>query len=88
MEEYLVHIAREGLYLVLVLAAAPVLASLLAGLIVSMLQTATQVQEQTLTLVPKILAVAIALLLAGPWIGAQLIHFATLLFEGIAKVSL
>lgn len=88
MEEYLIHIAREGLYLTLLLAAPPVLASLLVGLIISVLQTATQIQEQTLTLAPKIIAVALALLLSGPWIGAQLVRFATVLFEGLPQVAL
>lgn len=86
MEDYLLEIAREGLYLVLLVSAPPVLASLIVGLIVSVLQATTQIQEQTLTFVPKIVAVFGSLAIAGPWIGAQLIRFTRVLFEGIAYV--
>ncbi len=86
MENYLLQVAREGLYLVLVASAPPVLASLIVGLVVSVLQATTQIQEQTLTFVPKIVAVFASLIIAGPWIGMQIVRFTHVLFEGIAWI--
>lgn len=82
MEEYILQVAREGLYLVLVVSAPPVLASMFVGLLVSILQATTQIQERTLTFVPKVVAVFAALAVAGPWIGSQLVRFTRTLFEG------
>ena len=82
MEDYILRILREGLYLVLVASTPPVLASLLVGLTVSVFQATTQIQEQTLTFVPKLVAVMGSLVIAGPWIGRQLLRFTTALFEG------
>lgn len=87
MEDYLLQVAREGLYLVLIASAPPVLSSMLVGLVVSVLQATTQIQEQTLTFVPKIIAVFGSLVIAGPWIGAQLVRFARVLLEGIVYLS-
>lgn len=82
MEDYILQIARQGLYLVLIVSAPPVLASMFVGLLVSILQATTQIQERTLTFVPKVVAVFATLAIAGPWIGAQLVRFTRMLFEG------
>lgn len=82
MEEYIIQVAREGLILVLIASAPPVLASMVIGLLVSILQATTQIQEQTLTFVPKLVGVFASLAIAGPWIGEQLVRFTRLLFEG------
>ena len=82
MEDYILQIAREGLLLVLVVSAPPVAASLLIGLLVSVVQATTQIQEQTLTFVPKLVGVMMSLAVAGPWIGAQLLRFTRAVFEG------
>ncbi len=87
MENQLIQIFREALYLVLLVSAPPVLASMFIGLIVSVFQATTQIQEQTLTFVPKIIGVFVSLVIAGPWIGEQLIRFTKILFETIATVS-
>ena len=84
MEAYILRIAREGLYLVLIASAPPVLASMVTGLVVSIFQATTQIQEQTLTFVPKLIAVFASLVIAGPWIGSQLLRFTRALFEGVA----
>lgn len=86
MEEYVLRIAREALFLVLIASAPPVLTSMAVGLVVSVLQATTQIQEQTLTFVPKLVAVMLSLAIAGPWIGAQLIRFTTVVFESIPWV--
>ncbi len=82
MQDYILQIAREGMWLVLVASAPPVLASMFVGLLVSILQATTQIQERTLTFVPKVVAVFAALAVAGPWIGSQLLRFTRTLFEG------
>lgn len=69
------RLTAETLYLVL-LVSAPVLGvSLVIGLLVGLAQAVTQVQEQTLSFVPKLVGVALALVIAGGWMGAQLIRF-------------
>lgn len=56
---------------------------LVVGLIVAVFQAATQIHEMTLTFIPKIAAVAVALVLFGPWILSRLVGFATGLLESI-----
>jgi flagellar biosynthetic protein FliQ len=85
--ETVIRLIREALLLVLVLSAIPVLAAMVIGLIVSLFQAATQIQEQTLTVVPKIIAVFLALGIGGLWMLRQLIQFATVLFESIGKIG-
>lgn len=87
MDDVILRVAREGLLLVLVCSAPPLLAALAVGLVMGVLQAATQVQEQTLNLVPKIVAVTVALLVAGPWMGSQLLRFTEALLMAIAQVG-
>ncbi len=82
-----IRICREGLLLTLVVSAIPVLAAMIVGLIVSLFQAATQLQEQTLTVVPKIATVFLALGLFGMWILRQLVQFAAALFENISRIG-
>ena len=81
------HIGREALLLVLVLSAAPVLAAMAVGLLVSLFQAATQIQEQTLTFVPKIIATFAVLAIAGMWMLQQLIQFSVALFDSISQLN-
>jgi flagellar biosynthetic protein FliQ len=74
-EAYIVQVVREGLYLVLLVSAPPVLVSLVVGLLVSLVQATTQLQDQTLSFVPKLVAVLATLVISGPWIGSQLARF-------------
>ena len=62
-------IASSALYLVIKVAAPVLLVSLVVGLIISIFQTVTSIQEQTLTFVPKIIAVFLSLILLGNWLG-------------------
>ncbi|MFU8806591.1 MAG: flagellar biosynthesis protein FliQ [Bradymonadaceae bacterium] len=82
MEDFILQITREGLYLVVIASAPPLLASISIGLLVSVFQATTQIQEQTLTFVPKLIGVFASLAIAGPWIGTQLVRFTQTLFEG------
>lgn len=67
-EGQVLDIAREAIYLVITSSAPLLLISLIVGLIVSIFQTVTSIQEQTLTFVPKILAVFLGMMLFGSWI--------------------
>ena len=84
--EFIMRAVREGLLLVILLSAPPLLASLLVGLVVGILQTATQVHAQTLMLVPKLLAVGIVLVAMGPALGAQLLRFSQALLLAIPAI--
>ena len=73
-------LARRAITLVLV-TGTPVLATaLIVGLIVSLVQAVTQVQDQTLTFVPKIVAVLVALVIVGPWMMEKLVEFGREMF--------
>jgi flagellar biosynthetic protein FliQ len=84
--EAIVRILREGLMLVLLLSAGPMLASMLIGLVMSILQATTQIQDQTLSFVPKLAGVFLAVAILGPWILAQSVQFTVVLFETIPSV--
>ncbi|MCC6388617.1 MAG: flagellar biosynthesis protein FliQ [Dehalococcoidia bacterium] len=63
----------------------PILAiSLVVGVVVSLIQAVTQVQEQTLTFVPKLAAVAVGMILLGPWMMETMLGFSATLFSGMA----
>lgn len=79
--EYFIEISKMALFLALILTGPPVMVALLVGLIISLLQATTHLQEQTLTFVPKLVAITITLAVTGPWILSQLIQFTTQLFE-------
>lgn len=85
MDTFVVSIAKEGLYLVLILSAPPVLAALIVGLFVSIMQATTQVQEQTLTFVPKLVAIILVLIVLGPLGVVQIMQYTTFLLDSFAK---
>lgn len=74
-------IARDALYLIIKTSAPVLLISLFIGLIVSIFQTATSIQEQTLTFVPKIICVFVALILFGPWMMNSMVEYMTELWS-------
>ena len=65
--EAVTDIARDAIYMMIITSAPLLLVSLIIGLIVSIFQTVTSIQEQTLTFVPKILAVFITIMISGSW---------------------
>lgn len=81
MEAYIISITKQALYLTLILTAPPVAAAMMIGLAISLLQATTQIQEQTLTFVPKLVAVIVTLALVGPWTMIQLVNFASSLMD-------
>ena len=66
-EGVIMDITRDAIYTIVITAAPVLLFSLIVGLIISIFQTVTSIQEQTLTFVPKILAVFVTMLLLGAW---------------------
>ncbi|MBR1865026.1 MAG: flagellar biosynthesis protein FliQ [Lachnospiraceae bacterium] len=79
--EIVIDIAREALWLIIKCSAPPLIVSLIVGLAISIFQTVTSIQEQTLTFVPKILSIFITLILCGGWIMNNIVNFMTRLFE-------
>lgn len=79
--DVVVDIAKESLYTVISVALPVLLVSLIVGLIVSIFQTVTSIQEQTLTFVPKIVAVFITLVVVGSWMLETLVDFAVKLWS-------
>ncbi|HEY9098525.1 MAG TPA: flagellar biosynthesis protein FliQ [Thiobacillus sp.] len=81
-------LARDTLWLVLMLAAPVLLAGLLTAFAISLFQAATQIHEPTLSFVPKLIVMLIVLAILGSWMGGQLVEFArTLLtdFPGLLE---
>ena len=81
--EALARLTAESLYLVLLVSAPVLLTSVIIGLVIGILQAATQVQEQTLSFVPKLVGVGLALALLGGWMGAQLVRFTSDIWRAI-----
>ncbi len=82
-QDLVLGIAKEAVYAALLLAAPVLLGSLLIGLVISILQATTQIQEQTLTFVPKIIVVLVVIIVFGPWMINVLVTFANNLFVNI-----
>ena len=82
-----VNLIRGSVLQVLMLAAPILLVGLLVGLIVSIIQATTSIQEQTLTFVPKIAAILGALILFGPWMFSSMVQFTIRLFERIPEMG-
>ncbi|MGM0501132.1 MAG: flagellar biosynthesis protein FliQ [Bacillota bacterium] len=80
-----VEIARRALLTVIKVTAPMLGLGMAAGLTISIFQATTQIQEQTLTFVPKILAVLISIMIFGPWMLGTLIDFITQLFNNIPQ---
>ena len=80
------QIGREALELIVYLAAPLLLSALFVGLIISILQAATQIQEQTLSFIPKLMALVVALILMGPWMLQLWVSFTRQLYMGIPMI--
>lgn len=70
-----IELIRNAVQMALVVAAPMLIVSLITGVVVSLFQALTQIQEQTLTFIPKILAMAVVFILALPWILSRLIEY-------------
>lgn len=84
-QEFVLGLAREALTTALLLAAPALLLSLVVGVGISIFQAATQIQEQTLTFVPKIVAVVLAILLLGRFMLGVLLQFTNQLLGNLGS---
>ncbi|MCR4402738.1 MAG: flagellar biosynthesis protein FliQ [Firmicutes bacterium] len=87
-EEVIAGIGQRAIFVTLEVAAPVLLFALVAGLLVSIFQAVTQIQEMTLALVPKILAVILALVVFGPWMMRMLVEFTRELFTNLPNYVL
>ncbi len=85
-EDVVLQVGREALFLIVALAGPLLLAALAVGLIVGVLQAATQIQEQTLSFIPKLLALVVALVLMGPWLLTSWMVYTQELFYRIPEL--
>ncbi|HWA55851.1 MAG TPA: flagellar biosynthesis protein FliQ [Gemmatimonadales bacterium] len=76
-----VQLVTHALMVALMVAAPLLVTALLVGVLVSLVQALTQIQEQTLTFIPKLVAVALVLLLTMPWMIRQLVQYIVLAFD-------
>jgi flagellar biosynthetic protein FliQ len=84
--ETVLTIAQRALEMTLMLAAPLLLVALLVGLLVGVFQAATQINEMTLSFIPKLLGMATALVVAGPWMLKQLVGYTRALIESIPSL--
>ena len=85
MDQYLLDVARDAILTVLKIASPVLLVGLVVGLIVSIFQATTQIQEQSLHFVPKILAMLITMLLLGSWMLTTMSEFTLRVYENMLR---
>jgi len=73
--DFIIDLFREATFLTISIVIVVILPSLIVGLIVSMFQAATQINEQTLSFLPRFIVTFVVLVTAGPWIGSQVLQF-------------
>ena len=83
--ELVLQLAREAMLTALLVSAPMLTVALVVGLAVSIIQTTTSVQEQTLTFVPKIVAVLMSISFFGPWMLSKMIDYITVLYTNMTK---
>lgn len=83
-EDLIMKLSQDTLRTTAMISAPLLGAALVTGLIVSILQAITQINEATLTFIPKMIVIGVVILLAGPWMLEILTHFTTGLFENLA----
>jgi flagellar biosynthetic protein FliQ len=85
-QEEVIKLATDALMLALKVGMPLLLAGLIVGLAVSIFQAVTQIQEMTLSFIPKILAVALVLIVGGPWMLNQIVGYTTDLYHSIPSM--
>lgn len=84
--EVVMNIGREAIEMTLLLSGPLLLAALVIGLIISIFQAATQINEQTLSFIPKLVGTFLVLILAGPWMLQMMVDYIRRLFESIPQI--
>lgn len=80
------HLLAQLLWKAVIVAAPLLLTVLVVGLLISVLQVVTQIQEMSLTFVPKLLASVLVVVVAGPWMMGQLVSYSTALIRSIPRL--
>lgn len=86
-EGVVMQVFYDALITALKIAAPVLIISVAVGLVIAILQAATQVHEQTLTFVPKLIAIAVIMVIAGPWLIGQMTDFTARIFEVISMYA-
>jgi flagellar biosynthetic protein FliQ len=81
--EFVLILAQQGIYTILMVAGPILLLALAVGLLVSIFQATTQIQEQTLAFIPKIVAVLVGLIFFGPWMLSTMVEFTSNIFTNL-----
>ena len=81
----IISIGRQTVWIIIKTSVPILLVSMIVGLIISLLQTLTSIQEQTLTFVPKLLAIMLALMSMGPWLLNEIVSYMNILWGGFAQ---
>ena len=82
-EEAVISLAEQGIITILMVAGPLLILALAVGLLVSIFQATTQIQEQTLAFIPKIIAVLVGVVFFGPWMLTKLVQFTTNIYENM-----
>jgi flagellar biosynthetic protein FliQ len=83
--ETVISIAERGIYTVLMVCGPLMLIALVVGLLISIFQATTQIQEQTLAFVPKIIAVMLGIVFFGPWMLSHMLSYASEIFSNLTR---
>ena len=81
----IISIGRQAVWIIIKTSVPILLVSMIVGLIISLLQTLTSIQEQTLTFVPKLLAIMLALMIMGPWLLNEIVSYMNILWGSFAQ---
>ncbi|MCM2674726.1 flagellar biosynthesis protein FliQ [Alkalicoccobacillus plakortidis] len=84
-QEFVIQIAENGVWTVLLVAGPLLIIALVLGLLVSIFQATTQIQEQTLAFIPKIVGVLFALVIFGPWMLGQITNFTYQIYSNLHR---
>lgn len=86
-QDTVVNLASQAMEIALTIGGPLLLASLLIGLVISVFQAVTQIQEQTLTLIPKIVGIVLVIVLLGPWMLSHLVTYTEHLYSAIPSMA-
>jgi flagellar biosynthetic protein FliQ len=85
-EDMIIKLSKDSLQVISMVSGPLLISTLVLGLLISVFQALTQIQEATLTFVPKLIMAALVLIIAGPWMLDILVSFTTELFSNIAEM--
>lgn len=84
-QEFVLHLAERSIMTILLVAGPILILALGVGLLVSIFQATTQIQEQTLAFIPKIIAVLLGVVIFGSWMLTQIVEFTTTLYQNLSQ---